>query len=317
MRMTADRIRWPARVICALVGGVLVVSGMGAVGVSGDNQQAAQAWPLGAALSATPTQAVAGTPTGEHSWSAAGSTRRQPMGSMPARLGYSGQALLQMNLCLSGMAGCFENTQYPRVVEEATGVIAARRPFAVTFNEACRGDIARIAKETGYHLRFATVTHDGQPLRCVNPAGRGAFGNAVITQAAVAGSTDGTFIAQAGSEDRGWICVTTIRKVSVCTTHLSTRDSRAAADANDAQCKELTAVLAAREEHAAVLAAGDINRRHDCAPDSMWARTDLEASKLPGLQHSYGSAQSFPAPQAKILPATYTDHDFLLTKPAT
>ena len=45
----------------------------------------------------------------------------------------------------------------------------------------------------------------------------------------------------------------------------------------------------------------------------MWARTDEQASKLPGLQHSYGSAQHFPAPQAKILPAMYTDHDFLLT----
>ncbi|MGH3318440.1 MAG: hypothetical protein ACRDO0_20020, partial [Nocardioidaceae bacterium] len=132
-------------------------------------------------------------------------------------------SLLQMNLCLSGVAGCFGDTRYPRVVEEAVGVIAARGPDVVTFNEACSGDVARIAHETGYHLRFAAVLVRGRPLHCVDPGGRGVFGNAVITRRTIHGSVGRPFAAQAGGEERRWICVETARRVDVCTAHLSTR----------------------------------------------------------------------------------------------
>ena len=51
--------------------------------------------------------------------------------------------LMQMNLCLSGLAGCFRKVAYPAVVEEAVARIRESRPDAVTFNEACRNDVAR------------------------------------------------------------------------------------------------------------------------------------------------------------------------------
>ena len=44
-------------------------------------------------------------------------------------------------------------------------------PDAVTFSEACRGDVARIARRTGYHLRFSRVIYLGRPLR-LRPTGR-------------------------------------------------------------------------------------------------------------------------------------------------
>src|SRR3954471_16280714 len=96
-----------------------------------------------------------------------------------------GYALMQMNLCLSGLAGCYGKTAYPAVVEEAAARIREARPDAVTVNEACHGDVARIARRTGYHLRFSRVIHLGVPLRCVRPGGRGLFGDAVLTQAPV------------------------------------------------------------------------------------------------------------------------------------
>src|SRR4051812_4666208 len=43
-------------------------------------------------------------------------------------------ALLQMNLCLSGLAGCYARTDYPAVVSEAVTRIRAARPDAVTVN---------------------------------------------------------------------------------------------------------------------------------------------------------------------------------------
>ena len=78
---------------------------------------------------------------------------------------------MQMNLCLSGFAGCYGKVAYPAGVDEAVARIREAHPDAVTLNEACRGDVARIARRTGYHLRFSTVTASGEPLR-LRPTGR-------------------------------------------------------------------------------------------------------------------------------------------------
>ena len=41
--------------------------------------------------------------------------------------------------------------------------IRETQPDAITFNEACRNDVARIARRTGYHFRFSSVIYDGEP----------------------------------------------------------------------------------------------------------------------------------------------------------
>ena len=79
-------------------------------------------------------------------------------------------SVVQMNLCLSGLAPCL---RYPQVVHEAVRVIRTRRPNAVTLNESCAGDVASIAARTGYHWRFTTVLYRCGPLPCRSPAGRG------------------------------------------------------------------------------------------------------------------------------------------------
>ncbi len=149
-------------------------------------------------------------------------------------------SLLQMNLCLSGFAGCFR--RHPSVVREAIGVISTHSVDAVTLNEACSRDVARIARLTGYHVRFAPVRHDGRPLRCVKPRGRGVFGNAVMTRQPITGAAQHPFTAQAGTEERRWICVETALRVHICSSHLSTRDSTAARRANARQCDEFAAI---------------------------------------------------------------------------
>src|SRR5215212_3010137 len=116
--------------------------------------------------------------------------------------GGSTYALMQMNLCLSGFAGCYGKVAYPAGVEEAVARILHADPDAVTLNETCQDDVARIARRTGYHLRFSTVTVLGEPLRCVRPGGRGVFGDAVLTQAAIESTDSHDFGAQAGTEWR-------------------------------------------------------------------------------------------------------------------
>ena len=134
-----------------------------------------------------------------------------------------GYALMQMNLCLSGLAGCYGKTAYPAVVDEATTRIRQARPDAVTLNEACQGDVALIARRTGYHARFSKVPYRGKLLQCVRPGGRGLFGDAVLTKAPIERTSDEDFKAQAGLEQRRWLCVTTARDIDVCTAHLNTR----------------------------------------------------------------------------------------------
>jgi endonuclease/exonuclease/phosphatase family metal-dependent hydrolase len=219
---------------------------------------------------------------------------------------------MQMNLCLSGLAGCYGKSEYPAVVEEAVAWIREAHPDAVSFNEACRGDVALIARRTHYHLRFSSVIYRRALLRCVQPRGRGLFGDAVLTKAAIESSANQEFQAQAGIERRRWLCVTTAVDLDVCTSHLNTRSTTEVAG-NDAQCAELTALLARRAGARAVIFGGDANRRQSCAPDGFWTRTDRSAHQAPGLQHVYGSG-ALRSPSAAVVPATHSDHDVLLVR---
>ena len=220
--------------------------------------------------------------------------------------------LMQMNLCLSGLAGCYGKTAYPAVVEEAVAQIREADPDAVTLNEVCRTDVARITRRTGYHLRFSRVIYGGRRLRCVRPGERGLFGNAVLTEAAIERTDNRDFKAQAGPERRRWLCVTTRVDVDVCTAHLNTRSTIEVAG-NDAQCVELAALLARRASARTVTFGGDVNRRRPCAPDGVWTRTDRSADQAPGLQHVYGSV-ALRSPSAQVVPAKHTDHDVLLVR---
>ena len=227
----------------------------------------------------------------------------------PLRAG-SRYTLMQMNLCLSGLAGCHGKAAYPAVVQEAVARIREAHPDAVTVNEACRGDVARIARRTGYHLRFSRVRYRGEPLRCVRPGGRGLFGDAVLTDAAIEATDSQEFKAQAGIERRRWLCVTTRVDVDVCTAHLNTRAAVEVAG-NDRQCAELAALLARRAAVRTVAFGGDVYRRHSCAPDGVWTLTDSSAGQAPGLQHVYGSGP-LRSPSAEVVPVMHSDHDVLL-----
>jgi endonuclease/exonuclease/phosphatase family metal-dependent hydrolase len=146
----------------------------------------------------------------------------------------------------------------------------------------------------------------------VRPAGRGLFGDAVLTDSAIESSDSQDFEAQAGIERRRWLCVSTRVGVDVCTAHLNTRTTIEVAG-NDAQCRELAALLARRAAARTVIFGGDVNRRAACAPHGIWTRTDGSADQAPGLQHVYGS-RALRSPAAEVVPATHTDHDVLLVR---
>jgi endonuclease/exonuclease/phosphatase family metal-dependent hydrolase len=219
---------------------------------------------------------------------------------------------MQMNLCLSGIGGCYSKVDYPAGVKDVVGRIRETHPDAVTLNEACSGDVALIARRTAYHMRFARVIYNHRRLPCIKPRGRGLFGNAVLTKAAMESTESQPFRAQAGPERREWLCVTTRADVEVCTAHLASHETDEAA-ANGPQCGELRAVLARRALAHAVFVGGDLNRGSSCAPRGFWTRTDRSANQSPGSQQVYGTG-ALHSPSAKVLPARHTDHDVLLVR---
>lgn len=217
---------------------------------------------------------------------------------------------MQMNLCLSGLAACYRRVQYPAGVKDTVSQIHRQRPDAATFNEACRGDVALIARRTGYHMQFSRVIYNGKPLPCIRPSGRGLFGDAVLTKTPIRSAVSQTFRAQAGPERRQWMCAGTRVGVEVCTAHLASPQPDEIA-ANGPQCTELRALLARRAAGHAIIFAGDVNRRPSCAPSGFWTRTDGSALQDPGRQQVYGNA-AFHSPWPRTLPAAHTDHDVLL-----
>jgi endonuclease/exonuclease/phosphatase family metal-dependent hydrolase len=226
--------------------------------------------------------------------------------------GRSAYVLMQTNLCLSGLAGCYAKVRYPAGIDEAVARIRRRHPDAVTVNEACSGDLALIARRTGYHLRFASVIYHGRPLACVRPGGRGLFGDAVLTRAAILSATSRPFASQAGPEQRRWLCASTRARVEVCTAHLASHEP-IEASANGPQCAELRKVLARRASDRTVIFGGDLNRLSSCAPAGFWARTDASARQDPGSQQVYGTG-ALSAPAAMVQPAVHTDHDVLVVR---
>jgi hypothetical protein len=253
-----------------------------------------------------------GGPSGS-SVSMAQESSRSPGGPVivPAP-GGSTYTLMQMNLCLSGFAGCYRKVAYPAGVEEAVARIRDEHPDAVTLNETCQGDVAQIARRTGYNLSFSTVTSSGDPLACVRPGGRGLFGDAVLTKAAIERTDSQDFEAQAGIEWRRWLCVTTRVGVDVCTAHLVTRSATESA-ANDAQCVELGALLERRAATRTVIFGGDVNRSLACAPERAVTVDALESRGLVGGTVGLGPG-ALHAPSSEVMPATHTDHDVLLVR---
>jgi endonuclease/exonuclease/phosphatase family metal-dependent hydrolase len=219
---------------------------------------------------------------------------------------------MQTNVCLSGIGGCYAKVDYPAGVEDVVARIRETHPDAVSLNEACSGDVALIARRTGYHLRFGRVIYQGKLLPCIKPRGRGLFGDAVLTRAAVKSAETGTFKTQAGPEQRGWLCVSTRVGVEVCTAHLASSEP-AEVVANAPQCAELEALLARHAAAHTVIFGGDVNRRSSCAPHGFWTRTDRFARQDPGSQQVYGTG-ALRSPSARVLPGKHTDHDVLLVR---
>ena len=184
--------------------------------------------------------------------------------------------VLQLNLCSSGIAGCFTG----RSTERAAAVIRAETPDLVTLNEACQDDVTDLERALADAVPDSTVVsafqpardgRTGEPYRCRN--GR-QYGIGLLSRwPSVPGSipNGGIYPAQdqEDPEERAWVCLDAAADppVAVCTTHLAYTKREVAG----AQCRYLfDAVIAqirARDGATPVVLGGDLNLGSGDDPD--------------------------------------------------
>ena len=191
--------------------------------------------------------------------------------------------VLQMNLCNSGLAGCYTG----RSVATAADVIRAQAPDVVTVNEVCQADVAVLARGGPSAFRAVLDSRTGGATRCRNGD---AYGIAILTRRPVSRVTGGTYATQNPNdpEQRAWLCVDT-GDISACTTHLDARSTAVARS----QCRYLLGTVLPAMRSPVVLA-GD--RRTDDG----------------GVQNVVVSAQFGITAELRIDMQATTDHPGLL-----
>jgi endonuclease/exonuclease/phosphatase family metal-dependent hydrolase len=207
---------------------------------------------------------------------ACGASAAEPAAPVPRPVAVPAAAapvrLLQMNLCNSGVAGCYTGG---RAVRVAADVVRAERPDVVTLNEVCDADVPVLERALaevapGARVVSAFQPHrdgrTGGPYRCRNGQ---RFGLGLVSRwptvpgSAAEGGIYPTQDRQAPEypEERAWLCadVADGPGVSICTTHLA----YARREIASAQCRHLfgTVVtgLRARDGALPLITAGDLN----------------------------------------------------------
>jgi endonuclease/exonuclease/phosphatase family metal-dependent hydrolase len=184
--------------------------------------------------------------------------------------------VLQLNLCNSGIAGCYTG----RAAAAAAAVIRAETPDLVTVNEVCQDDMPTLQQALAEAVPDSAVTSAFQPARnagteepyrCRN--GR-QYGIGIVSRwptVSEFSSDRGIYPAQDADdpEQRAWLCldVAATPTVSVCTTHLAYTKREIAG----AQCRYLfdTVItgMRARDGAAPLVLGGDLNLGSGDSPD--------------------------------------------------
>ena len=219
-------------------------------------------------------------------------------GGRPARTEFR---VLQLNLCNSGIAGCYTG----RAVAWAAALIRVDRPDVVAFNEVCRDDVSGLyqALRGGYDGRLAWAfqaagdRRTGAEFRCRNgqPYGIGLL--------ARLGPPDRGFTTAAGlyptqdlsdPEERAWLCLRAVGSFLACTTHLaSTSPSVALAQCHHLLDTSVPSLMGARHALAPpargpdgdepTVVAGDFNLGHGPS-DGRTGADDVRACVPAGYQ---------------------------------
>jgi hypothetical protein len=235
--------------------------------------------------------------------------------------------VLQLNLCDSGIAGCYTG----RSVAQAAAVMRAEAPDVVTLNEVCRGDVdvlrqalldAHPGGTVGSAFRAAGDRRTGGDFRCLDGQ---SYGIGVLARLPAPGhgdATGGGYATDGGlypaqdigdPEERAWLCLSAAAAFYACTTHLASTSATVALD----QCRYLLGValpeLHRGRGYRPTVVGGDLNLRYGGSPDVRscvppgYARRDDG-----GVQHVLATPDLTVGSSATVGMAGTTDHPGLL-----
>jgi endonuclease/exonuclease/phosphatase family metal-dependent hydrolase len=183
--------------------------------------------------------------------------------------------VLQMNLCNSGIAGCYTG----RSVTEAAAVIRAHAPDLVTLNEVCEADVDELGQALAEVHRGEAVVwafeaagdrRTAAAAQCRNGQRYG-IGLLAHLPTPYHGyrTYSGIYPTQdlGDPEERAWLCLHAATAFYACATHLASTSPPVAL----AQCRYLldTAIPAVRAQggYAPTVLGGDFNLRPGGSPD--------------------------------------------------
>lgn len=227
--------------------------------------------------------------------------------------------VLQLNLCNSGLAGCYDGG---RAVPEAATAIQGSAPDVVTLNEICQNDVVQLSSTLAGVYSGSTVVwafkaagdrRTGAPYKCKNGQDYG-IGLIAHIPGTYAGHQifSGLYASQdaASAEQRAWLCLHATGSYYACTTHLASTSGAVAL----AQCQDLTnqiipSVRSADGGYAPTVLGGDLNMKYrgspnaqSCVPPGYFRKGDGD------VQHVMATTD-FTFSSSRKIAMNHTDHD--------
>jgi endonuclease/exonuclease/phosphatase family metal-dependent hydrolase len=227
--------------------------------------------------------------------------------------------VLQMNLCNSGLAKCYDGG---KSVPEAATAIQNSAPDVVTLNEICSGDLAPLtATLAGVYtgstvvsaFKAATDRRTNAPYKCKNGQDYG-IGLIVHIPGTDLGHQvfSGVYASQdtGSAEERAWVCIQATGSFYACTTHLaSTSGSIALSQCQDLMNNIIPSVRTTGGGYAPTVIGGDLNMKfrgspnaQSCVPPGYFRKGDGD------VQHIMATAD-FAFSSSRTIGMSHTDHD--------
>jgi endonuclease/exonuclease/phosphatase family metal-dependent hydrolase len=227
--------------------------------------------------------------------------------------------VLQLNLCNSGIAKCYDGG---KSVPEAATAIQNSAPDVVMLNEICRDDVAPLAATlAGVYsgstvvsaFQAATDRRTNAPYKCKNGQDYG-IGLLVHIPGTDAGHQvfGGIYASQdtGSAEERAWLCIQATGSFYACTTHLaSTSGSIALSQCQDLMNHIVPSVRSAGGGYAPTVIGGDLNMKYRGSPDAQSCVPPGYFRKGDGDVQHIMATTDFAFSSSRTIGMSHTDHD--------
>jgi hypothetical protein len=227
--------------------------------------------------------------------------------------------VLQLNLCNSGLAGCYDGG---KSVPEAATAIRNSAPDVVTLNEICQNDVVQLSTTLAgvysgstvvWAFKAATDRRTGAPYKCKNGQDYG-IGLVAHIPGTYAGHRifSGIYASQdtGSAEERAWLCIQATGSFYACTTHLaSTSGSVALAQCQDLMNNLIPSVRSTGGGYAPTVVGGDLNMKYRGSPNAQSCVPAGTFRKGDGDVQHIMATTDFVFSSSRTIAMNHTDHD--------